>query len=249
MKETGISLVYLLFSLAAAASPGPVQTMRQAGELYEQGDHDRAIRLWEGLREAGYASGALFYNLGNAYLETGRLGKAVLNYERAYLLQPGKAEIRHNLRLAMGRVEGEPLSWPESVWTLRWRALRGMLSSNSWALAGLAACWGGLAALWASSRRREKRGPWLLAAAAGGLLAIFAWTMAFGASRALASHYSVVMEERLPVRVGPDEQSGELAVAFEGWKVKRLDRIGGWIKVELADGQEGWAPESGLESL
>ena len=36
---------------------------------------------------------------------------------------------------------------------------------------------------------------------------------------------------------------------YEGWKVKRLDRIGDWIKVELPDGQEGWLSGQSIENL
>lgn len=247
MKKTGISLISLLFPLLALASAGQGKVMQQAAALYGQGEKDRAILLWEGLRASGYTSPALCYNLGNAYLEAGQLGKAVLNYERAMLLQPGKDHIRSNLRLAMKKVEGDPLPWPEAGLALRWRAVRGLLPSNAWAFAGLVLCWAGLAAGWWG--RRKQSWTWRMMAALGFLPALLAWSLAFSSSRALVSDYCVVVEQRLPVRVGPDEQSREAAVAYEGWKVKRLDKIGAWVKIELADGQEGWAPEKGMERL
>lgn len=247
MKKTGIVFLLALIPLFAAAA-GAGDVMKQAAALYGQGEKERAIQLWEGLRESGYASVALFYNLGNAYKETGQLGKAVLNYERAMLIQPGNAQLRHNYRLAADEIEGDPLSWPEPAVALHWRQFRGMISSDSWAVLGLVLFWASLAAVsW--GRKRERNWRWLLPAATGLLMALLAWSLAFSASRALLSDLSIVVAERLPVRVGPDEQSGESAMAYEGWKVKRLDRIGDWIKIELPDGQEGWAPESGLESL
>lgn len=247
MKRNGISLLALLFPLLVAGA-SPAEIMRQAAELYGQGEKERAIQLWEGLRESGYASVALFYNLGNAYRESGQLGKAVLNYERGLLFQPGHPQLRHNYRLAIEEVEGDPLSWPEPSVVLHWRQLRGGISSNGWAVTGILLCWAALTAAW-WGRRRVRSWPWFSSAAIGLLLALLAWSLAFSSSRALATDFSVVVAERLPVRVGPDEQSGEAAMAYEGWKVKRLDQIGGWIKVELADGQEGWAPEEGLEGL
>ncbi len=239
-------LLLLIPLLAPAAGPGDV--MQQALELYSKGEKERAVQLWEGLRGSGYASVALFYNLGNAYREAGQLGKAVLNYERALLIQPRHAQLQHNYRLALAEVEGDPLSWPEPAIALHWRNLRSLLSSNAWAVLGLVLCWAALAAGW-WGRKRTRSWLWLSLAAIGLPLALLAWSLAFSVSRALESDFSVVSVERLPVRVGPDEQSGEAATAYEGWKVRRLDQIGDWIKVEMPDGQEGWAPDRGLESL
>jgi tetratricopeptide (TPR) repeat protein len=247
MKKTGIGLLLLLIPLLASAA-GSGDVMRQALDLYGKGEKERAIQLWEGLHKSGYASVALFYNLGNAYRETGQLGKAVLNYERALLVRPRDAQLLHNYRLAVAEVEGDPLSWPEPPMVLYWRQLRGMISSNAWAVLGLGLCWAALASGW-WGRKQERGWPWLSSAAAGLLLALLAWSLAFSAARALESDFSVVLVERLPVRVGPDEQSGEAATAYEGWKVRRLDQIGAWVKIELPEGQEGWAPESGMESL
>lgn len=247
MKKTGICLLLLLIPLLASAA-GPGEVMRQALESYNKGEEERAIQLWEGLHKSGYASVALFYNLGNAYRDAGQLGKAILNYERALLIQPRDGQLLHNYRLAVAEVEGDPLSWPEPSMVLHWRQLRGLISSNAWAVLGLVLCWAALAAgRW--GRKQGRRWPWFSSAALGLLLALLAWSLAFSASRALESDYAVVLAERLPVRVGPDEQSGEAATAYEGWKVRRQDQIGAWVKIELPEGQEGWAPESGLESL
>ena len=45
----------------------------------------------------GYSAPAL-YNLGNAYARTGKPGLAVLNYERARLLDPSDPDLETNLR-------------------------------------------------------------------------------------------------------------------------------------------------------
>src|SRR4030081_3271382 len=47
--------------------------------------------------QAGYSAPAL-YNLANAYARAGKPGLAVLNYERARLLEPNDSDIDANLR-------------------------------------------------------------------------------------------------------------------------------------------------------
>ena len=65
----------------------------------------------------------VYYNLGNSYYKIGEIAKAVLNYERALLLQPGNADIRANLEVAraktIDKVEPVPevffVSWIKSL--------------------------------------------------------------------------------------------------------------------------------------
>lgn len=239
MKRIAMYLLSLFIPLAMGAATRPGEVMRQAEELYVKGERDRALQLWEGLRASGYESAALFYNLGNAYYESGRMGRSVLNYERAMLIRPD-ARVRHNLGLAREKVEGDPMSWPEVSFIQGWRSVRGTGSSNVWAGLGVVACWAALAAGW-------KRRRWLAGVSA--VLAGLAGAMAFSASWALQSGFSVVTEKEAVVRVAPDAQSDQVEKVYEGWKVMRLDQIGTWVKIELPDGQEGWVGEEVMEGI
>jgi len=241
-----VAAMALCLSAGAASDPG--QVMRQALQAYEQGEFDRASVLYEGLVKEGLVSAPLFFNLGNCYFQTGQLAKAVLNFERAYLLQPGNQKIRKNLRLARNQVEGEPLAWPEFSPAVQWGSLRGMLTPNNWALSGLAACWLALAA-WLLGRRAGKPLVWQVLAWVLGFATLLSWLLAFSATRALESDYGIVMEKELMVQVGPDDKSGTVSTIYEGWKVQRLDQIGDWIKVELPDGEEGWLKKETVEML
>ena len=251
MPKGTIRLIFVAVTVAlslqasAASNPGPV--MRQALQLSKQGEYERAALLYEGLIGEGVVSAALYYNLGNCYYQTGQTGKSVLNFERAALLQPGNPKVRNNLRLARARVAGEPLSWPGFAIGEKWGSIRGLLSPNNWALAGLAACWLALAG-WLFRRRTGKMA-WSILAWTFGLLAVSSWLLSWSGTQALESDYSIVMKKEVEVLVGPDPQSGELSTVYEGWKVKRLDLIGDWVKVELPDGQEGWVKKEVLEAI
>ena len=52
------------------------------------------------------------------------------------------------------------------------------------------------------------------------------------------------------VRSSPDDKSGtELFVLHEGTKVKILESVGDWDKIELQDGRQGWSKKSNLEII
>jgi tetratricopeptide (TPR) repeat protein len=59
-----------------------------------------AAQHYRALIESGVRNGRLYYNLGNAELQRGRLGEAILNYRRAQTLIPGDPRLESNLKFA-----------------------------------------------------------------------------------------------------------------------------------------------------
>ena len=79
------------------------QTKAEADSAYVQERYEQAISLYDKLLETG-ASASVYYNLGNAYYRIGDMAHAILAYERAYLMEPGDADIRFNLQLLWRKV-------------------------------------------------------------------------------------------------------------------------------------------------
>ena len=52
------------------------------------------------------------------------------------------------------------------------------------------------------------------------------------------------------VKSSPDDKSGtELFVLHEGTKMKILEGMGDWTKIELQDGRQGWSKKTNLEII
>jgi hypothetical protein len=91
---------------------------------------------------AGYSAPAL-YNLGNAYARSGKPGLAVLNYERARLLEPNDPDIDANLRRVREicglppeeRNRFEHLAEPADPRVLAWLGVLGLLIAGAAILA------------------------------------------------------------------------------------------------------------------
>jgi tetratricopeptide (TPR) repeat protein len=64
---------------------------------------DSAAR-WERIRAAGAENGPLEFNLGNAWMESGDVGRAIAAYLRAERFMPGDADLAHNLARARSTV-------------------------------------------------------------------------------------------------------------------------------------------------
>ena len=78
----------------------PTAQFAKANQEFAAGDFNAAIEDYEALVRSGQDSPNVFYNLGNAYFRQNNFGRAVLNFERALVLDPHHPEAQANLRVA-----------------------------------------------------------------------------------------------------------------------------------------------------
>ncbi len=78
-----------------------LENPQQADDLYQ-----KAILQYEFIVKEKPTS-AVFYNLGNCYFRTGDNGRAILNYQKARLLDPLNKDINHNLNYVRTMVADE----------------------------------------------------------------------------------------------------------------------------------------------
>ena len=118
MKKTLLILPVLLISLCALAATDP-QSEKQAEEFYREGKYNEAAEIYRKLRASGMESAILYYNLGNCYYKLGENTQAILNYERALLLDPSDASARYNLKMAQQAIVDKIEVLPE-LFLVRW---------------------------------------------------------------------------------------------------------------------------------
>lgn len=91
MKKLSIVLILLL---GIAQFINAAVTKEEADQAYQANDFAAAIEKYEAILNTEGESADVYYNLGNSYYKEKNIAKAVLNYERALLLNPGDADIR-----------------------------------------------------------------------------------------------------------------------------------------------------------
>ena len=91
----------LVGCLAALAAPAFTEGPEDAARLYDEGDYEAAAAAFRELLDGrGLDRAALHYNLGNAEFRAGRLGYAMLYWERTLHLRPRDEDALANLALA-----------------------------------------------------------------------------------------------------------------------------------------------------
>ena len=76
-------ILFIICLTVALSSQGAAKI--DADSAYVRGDFAQAVELYEQLLTEG-ESAEVYYNLGNSYFKLDNMGKSILNYERALLL-------------------------------------------------------------------------------------------------------------------------------------------------------------------
>ncbi len=214
----------------------------KATQEYAQGDFKEAIDGYEAPVRSGQWSANLFYDLGNAYFRTGDFGHAILNYERALVLERHHPEATANLQIARDEARALEMqqSWPE-------RYLQ-FASVNQYSATAAVAFWAGalcIVALIFTSRRSVR----LIASSILSLsvfaLAIFAiYEIDHGSKgRALA----VVTGSDVQARLATADTANSVLALPPGSEVKILNTRGDWVYAALPNNLRGWIPAKSAE--
>ena len=76
-----------------------------ADSSYNAGEYGRAAEIYNEVAQEYGVSAALLFNLGNAYLQDGDYGNAMLCYQKAKKLDPSNKKINSNLKYLTGKIE------------------------------------------------------------------------------------------------------------------------------------------------
>lgn len=224
----------------------------EANTAYINADYDKAIVLYDSIAEAGYVGEHLYYNLGNSYYKTGRIGKAILNYNRALRYDPSDADIRHNIDVANARIKDKIEVVPEFFfkgWIRKWKR---SMNSNAWAVNSLVLIATSLGAvlLYLLSRRLVLRKVGFYTAIIAMSLGLLSISFSINQKRRiLKSSEAIVMSSAASVKSSPDNSSKDIFIVHEGTKVTIHTSLNQWMEITIADGKKGWIHESAIEII
>lgn len=245
MKKIILAVV-LLVSLQSAVFAADSQTKalwEHANTHYINGDYLGAIEDYEAIVTDGYSSGKLFYNLGNAYFKAGKLGRSILNYNKALLLSPYDRDAEFNLAVANTYIKDEINPMPEFPLTRWLHAFRSSLGTNAWAMLSLVflASTLGCALLFFLSERGLWRKVGFFCSLGFVMLFIFSTSSAVAGRRELtAPSQGVILSQAVSVKSAPNSSGSDIFIIHEGTKVDVISDYGDWREIMIADGNKGW---------
>lgn len=245
-------LPFLLAPLRAATATDLTTLMESGNHAYQQENYQEAVQFYEKVLQEGYASGELYFNLGNAYYRLGDLGRAILNYERAQRYLPRSESVAFNLRLANLYIK-DRVDVPPPFFLLRWyQSTIHALTARSWgvlftlfllimALLIFVRYWFNPQGLTGWLRR--------LAIISGCCAVLVLIPLLARYHYEYRSNEGIITSPVVTCLAAPQAGSTELFVVHAGTKVKILGSDGEWYKIELLDGKQGWLPMRDMEKI
>lgn len=236
---------------------------QQALDAYSNHDYQQAKESFEKVASMGYATADLYYNLGNTYFKLGQqhserifadgeLGRAILNYRRALKLDPTMSDARYNLDIAQDHTN-DAESLPLGIVASMWSALRGIMSSNGWAITSIVVLVVALALMMLyllSSNVLLRKVSFFMAIA---LIIIFVLTTALAISQRRVYEQSsdavILCNDIISVHASPDNTSKVIRQPSQGVSVHILRTHGHWTEIEFVDGEKGWIPSKSVERV
>lgn len=242
-----ILLVILIFPLFVSAQERNTQLWEKANAYYTTEEYQQAVSLYEQILQSGEESAKLYFNLGNAYYKTGDVNNAILNFERAKVLAPHDADIQFNLNIAnqfvVTKIEGLP-----QPFFLRWRtSVTNKYPADTWSFISLTAFILFLIFLgiFVFSRRVVFKRMTFWFGIFAIILSGFTFSFANKQKQVINKrNHAIVFCPRVTVKSSPAETGTDLFLIYEGLKIEITDSLNTWKEIKLADGNEGWLPDS-----
>jgi tetratricopeptide (TPR) repeat protein len=248
-----VLLLQVATLLAGSRVAAQESFFEEGNRHYQNGNYEGALANYLQILEAGFESGAIYYNIGNSYFKLGDLGRSILFYERALAENPRDDDARANLELARSLTADEIVPLP-GFWVLRvvdwWvHALPG-----AWlvAIIGLSYLVGmtALAVLLLSRNQTLETWGWRIVGFAGVLVLVFGINMVALELGLGAPVEAIVLADEVSVQSAPsDDQALQVFTIHEGTKARIDQQSDEWAEIVLADGKVGWVKVDVLEII
>lgn len=238
--------VLLVLVLALPDVPAAAQELSMSvrhfdeGNLrYGRGDYRGAVESYDRAIEAGFVSGAVLYNLGNAYYRLDEIGQAIRYYEKAAQWMPENPELRHNLALVRTQTTDTFSRVPVPFWLSWWRSMVHSFGSDALFFIGVVFYLGAAVAL--SLRIRGARDAWLRRSMmlAATLAVVFVTTGLAASVEEQTTRRGVILAAEVALLESPDGARTDFDL-HEGLILDILSQDAEWTEVKLPNGVKGW---------
>jgi tetratricopeptide (TPR) repeat protein len=226
--------------------------LKDAANAYSSGDYSKACDVYQKILEEKGESAAIYYNIGNCYYKQNKTAPAILNYERALLLDPGNGDIRFNLEIAKLKTV-DKIDPIKPFFLSEWiNDLQNLLGTNQWAYSGIICFFLliGMFVLFFFSRKIILKKLGFYAGIVLLVIIIASNVFSHNQKKRLTNRNSaIVFAPTVTIKSSPDNSGTDLFPLHEGTKVEIKSKLGEWYEIIIADGNVGWIQANNIEII
>ncbi len=248
-----VNFIIIIFVLVNSVLANQAELlMNEANQLYQNKQYDDAIEKYNSILNSDFESVALYYNLGNSYYRSAKIGYAILNYERGLKLDPSNEDLLYNLSIVKARTVDRIKEVPKLFIVEWWELLISALSTTMWQIIVLVfylLLLGSITLYFVTKSGTTQR-----LAVFSSLLGLsgaifFSIILYANVQRETSTDFGVLTTNTISAKQSPNGSSNDLFVIHEGLKVAVHESFGEWYKIKLSDGKVGWLPKNSLEII
>lgn len=243
----------VLTSLLFAADEGgldPAQLFFRANTLYEKGDYQKAAESYLAIVDKGLESGNLYYNLGNSFLKLGKVGYAILCYEKAKNFIPQDSDLKANRDYARSLADIVPEEGRQTLMRKIWEVPFKDFNINALAILGVVFYI--IVILLAAAVLADPLWARRLKAVLIITLFVFVYILSAFAVRYRDEklfEYGIVLQKEAEARYEPIEKSTTYYTLKEGNEIRILRTRNGWRQVMRPDGKIAWVEKDAIGEI
>jgi len=243
-------LIFFIFAGILMAAGSAEELYRKGNLSYENGDYEKAVSFYEELLKINEVSPEVFYNLGNSYFKLKKIGKAILNYERALRLDPRDKDAQLNLKLAK-EMAVDKINTSERGFVLNMILfLYDRMDINELSLMCsflyLAMILILIFSIFFIAKRR------FMFYTAGIFGAVFLIFLIFLFAKIRNENFTktgIIIAEKADARSGPKEDYLLQFTLHEGTKISIVKEAQDWYEIELSKDLKGWVPKTSVNII
>lgn len=250
-KNTINTKMLLTILLLCVTTVMQATTKQDADVQYQKGNYKIAADQYEYLLKEE-PDAKLYYNLGNAYYRLNNFPLAVLNFERAYRIDPSDGDVLFNLQLSKSKTI-DKIQPKSQMLIQRWfLSIIHLMPADAWAILGVSVLVLAFILfffyLFADPLWLRKVG--FYGALLAFLLFLFSHLFAYTQQRIIQSEEAGIVMDATQVYKSASTSSEQIILLHAGTKVIITDKgVKGWYEIELEDGNTGWMETKNLEII
>jgi len=260
VKKTGkTNKKNLIVTAILCLSAGSLAYGQDIDSLWQKGNEAFASEQWQSaldcystIENHNLQSDNLYYNIGNTYFKMGDNAHAILYFEKAIKLNPSNSDAKNNLSIANQFTLDKIEVVPEFFVTTWMYNLRNTLNPNGWAKLSLVLLFVSavLLLLFKFAQSLNIRKTSFILSLVILVLSICSFIFSImQKAQVNRTDSAIVTSPVSSVKSSPADGGNSIFVLHEGTKVRLLDNVGDWDKIEIADGRQGWVKTTTLENI
>lgn len=215
-----------------------LDSLQKANKLLLQQEWQKASQTLNNLLESNYQSEALYQNLALAQFNNQQYYEARKYVEEGLQLFPYSQKLLELQQLIKDEI-GDFYQFPKYPLDDFFQSIHAYLGSNTLSFILLFLSLAGFTSMIIIRHKgnRVKKSVWIPILSGVSILTLL---VVFEMRAKLRQDAFQFVTKEKSLHIAPDEISETILVLKEGHKFKKIDQLGDWLKIELADGNEGW---------